>query len=169
MKGLSGMTPISVSARCCLSIDTLLELCYNNRVIRRYVMKRSLSWLELLWYLPLYIISVYYHLNSVMVLVIVAVGYTVSHYHKYTSSAEYREHYKKSFLFVHTKDTYATLQISCIWGDFVFCGMLCLFLSARYHSRYLQSDSCRFAADPASVYPQSKQKNTLITVSVSSV
>ena len=116
MKGLSGMTPISVSARCCLSIDTLLELCYNNRVIRRYVMKRSLSWLELLWYLPLYIISVYYHLNSVMVLVIVAVGYTVSHYHKYTSSAEYREHYKKSFLFVHTKDTYATLQISCIWG-----------------------------------------------------
>lgn len=38
-------------------------------------MKRSLSWLELLWYLPLYIISVYYHLNSVMVLVIVAVGY----------------------------------------------------------------------------------------------
>ena len=26
-------------------------------------MKRSLSWLELLWYLPLYIISVYYHLN----------------------------------------------------------------------------------------------------------
>ena len=89
------MTPISVSARCCLSIDTLLELCYNNRVIRRYVMKRSLSWLELLWYLPLYIISVYYHLNSVMVLVIVAVGYTISHYHKYTSSAEYREHYKK--------------------------------------------------------------------------
>ena len=56
-------------------------------------MKRSLSWLELLWYLPLYIISVYYHLNSVMVLVIVAVGYTISHYHKYTSSAEYREHY----------------------------------------------------------------------------
>ena len=50
-------------------------------------MKRSLSWLELLWYLPLYIISVYYHLNSVMVLVIVAVGYTISHYHKYTSSA----------------------------------------------------------------------------------
>ena len=86
MKGLSGMTPISVSARCCLSIDTLLELCYNNRVIRRYVMKRSLSWLELLWYLPLYIISVYYHLNSVMVLVIVAVGYTVSHYHKYTEA-----------------------------------------------------------------------------------
>lgn len=85
MIGLSGMTPISVSARCCLSIDTLLELCYNNRVIRRYVMKRSLSWLELLWYLPLYIISVYYHLNSVMVLVIVAVGYTISHYHKYTS------------------------------------------------------------------------------------
>ena len=78
-------------------------------------MKRSLSWLELLWYLPLYIISVYYHLNSVMVLVIVAVGYTVSHYHKYTSSAEYREHYKKSFLFVHTKDTYATLQISWLW------------------------------------------------------
>ena len=71
-------------------------------------MKRSLSWLELLWYLPLYIISVYYHLNSVMVLVIVAVGYTISHYHKYTSSAEYREHYKKSFLFVHTKDTYTT-------------------------------------------------------------
>ena len=86
MIGLSGMTPISVSARCCLSIDTLLELCYNNRVIRRYVMKRSLSWLELLWYLPLYIISVYYHLNSVMVLVIVAVGYTISHYHKYTST-----------------------------------------------------------------------------------
>ena len=33
--------------------------------------------------------------------------------------------------------------------------MLCLFLSARYHSRFLQSDSCRFAADSASVYPQS--------------
>lgn len=64
-------------------------------------MKRSLSWLELLWYLPLYIISVYYHLNSVMILVIVAVGYTVSHYHKYTSSAEYREHYKNpSCLFI---------------------------------------------------------------------
>ena len=79
-------------------------------------MKRSLSWLELLWYLPLYIISVYFHLNSVMVLVLVAVGYTVSHYHKYASSEEYRENYKKSFLFVHTKDTPATLQISCIWA-----------------------------------------------------
>ena len=60
-------------------------------------MKRSLSWLELLWYLPLYIISVYFHLNSVMVLVLVAVGYTVSHYHKYASSEEYRENYKSPF------------------------------------------------------------------------
>ena len=50
-----------------------------------------------------------------MVLVIVAVGYTVSHYHKYTSSEEYRKNYKKSFLFVHTKDTAATLQISCVY------------------------------------------------------
>ena len=132
-------------------------------------MKRSLSWLELLWYLPLYIISVYYHLNSVMVLVIVAVGYTVSHYHKYTSSAEYREHYKKSFLFVHTKDTYATLQISCIWG-ILFSVVCCVYFFLHDTTAgYLQSDSCRFAADPASVYPQSKQKNTLITVSVSSV
>ena len=89
-------------------------------------MKRSLSWLELLWYLPLYIISVYFHLNSVMVLIIVAVGYTVSHYHKYTSSEEYRENYKKSFLFVHTKDTAATLQISCIWG-FLFSLICCVY------------------------------------------
>lgn len=89
-------------------------------------MKRSLSWLELLWYLPLYIISVYFHLNSVMVLVIVAVGYTVSHYHKYTSSEEYRKNYKKSFLFVHTKDTATTLQISCIWG-FLFSLICCVY------------------------------------------
>ena len=101
-------------------------------------MKRSLSWLELLWYLPLYIISVYFHLNSVMVLVLVAVGYTVSHYHKYASSEEYRENYKKSFLFVHTKDTPATLQISCIWG-FLFSLICCVYFfvnntAAGYYS-----------------------------------
>ena len=50
----------------------------------------------------------------------------ISHYHKYTSSAEYREHYKKSFLFVHTKDTYATLQISCIWG-ILFSVVCCVY------------------------------------------
>lgn len=79
-------------------------------------MKRSLSWLELLWYLPLYISSVYFQLNSTIVLLIVAIGYTISHYHKYTSSQQYRDNYRKSFLFVHTKDTPETLTISCIWG-----------------------------------------------------
>ncbi len=117
-------------------------------------MKRSLSWLELLWYLPLYIISVYFHLNSVMVLVLVAVGYTVSHYHKYASSEEYRENYKKSFLFVHTKDTPATLQISCIWGVPILPYMLCLFLRKQYCSRLLQPSSSSSSTASFPIHPQ---------------
>ena len=89
-------------------------------------MKRSLSWLELLWYLPLYIISVYFNLNSVIILAIVLIGYTISHYHKYSISEAYRENYRKSFLFVHTKDTPETLQISSIWG-ILFSAVCCIY------------------------------------------
>ena len=126
MKGLSGMTPISVSARCCLSIDTLLELCYNNRVIPEVCY-------ENVHYPGWSCCGICRYISSVYITTLIpswfshrAVGYTVSHYHKYTSSAEYREHYKKSFLFVHTKDTYATLQISCIWG-ILFSVVCCVY------------------------------------------
>lgn len=77
---------------------------------------KNLSWIELLWYLPLCIISVYFNLNVMLILGIVVVGYTISHYHKYSISKDYRENYKKSILFVHTKNDPTTLTISCVWG-----------------------------------------------------